>query len=70
MTDKFLPCPFCGDRMEIRGTIIRHRINTDCAISFQAWDESAIDSWNRRDPAPQPREMGISPTTPPQGKEE
>jgi hypothetical protein len=54
MTDiekTLLPCPFCGDAMEISGTIIRHRKKTGCVINLQAWDESAVADWNKRSEA-------------------
>jgi len=54
MTDKLLPCPFCGDRMEIDGTIIRHRKTPKCVIAYQAWDATMIDDWNRRTSPPSP----------------
>ncbi len=52
-----LPCPFCGDPMELQHTVIRHtEYVADCPISKMSMDSLYRDRWNRRSPAPAPAE--------------
>lgn len=61
MTDsaKLLPCPFCGDPMELHFDTIRHVTQGACPIAVNAWSDSAVTAWNTRSlSAPTPTEVG------------
>ena len=61
MTDKLLPCPFCGGPAQIvSGGPGCHYVRCEgCSTTGpDRLRESAIAIWNRRSPAPVSREVG------------
>lgn len=47
-----LPCPFCGERLVVRGVTIfflMHPVNDECTMTYKSFRTvESIELWNRR----------------------